>query len=88
MKSQVNEEVVKYINFENVTQIYQIKININENFNDDNYTRHDITLVSCNLCHVNYINYEDRSKLDTYMFDIYNIDINFSTIMSRKRYIN
>lgn len=53
-KSQINENIkyfiVKHVNFENVTQIYQVKININENFNDDEYTRHDMILVSCNIC--------------------------------------
>lgn len=79
---------MKHANFENVTQIYQIEININENFNDDKYTRHNIISILCNLYQINYINYDNRIKLDTHMFDIHNIDINVSTSIIRKRYIN
>ena len=92
MKLEINNDIkyfiVEHVNFENITQIYNIETSNNKIFNDDNYTRHDIISILYNICQINYYSYKDRNKLDTYIFDIYSIDINSQQINNQKRYIN
>ena len=40
----------------------------------------------CNICQVSYL--DDYRDLDNHIFDIYQIDVNFSISMKRKRYDN
>ena len=94
MKSNNNNNAnIKYftvsqINFEKITQTFNVETFNNKNFNDEFYTRHDIIFMSCNICKINYINHDDLLYLNNHMFDIHNVKIRSQQFINRKRYIN
>ena len=67
--------IVSQINFEKITQTFNVETFNNENFNDEIYTRHNIIFMSCNICKISYINHDDLSYLNNHMFDIHNVKI-------------
>ena len=72
----------------NIIVLFYIKISRLKNFNDETYSRHEIILLFCNFCKINFVNDDDKIKLNNYILNIHNIDIKSFEIMKRKQYIN
>ena len=47
-----------------------------------------MTSLFYNICKKNYINNNDRVRLNNYMFNIYDIDIKSNQTINKKQYIN
>ena len=84
----IKYSILKHVNFDDVIQTFNVETSINEKFNDEIYTRHDMIFMSCNICKFNYINHDDLLYLNNHMFDIHDVKIRSQQFMNRKRYIN
>ena len=88
----VNEDT-KYItaehaNFGDITTTFHAEASQLEQFNDEEYTRHGMAPLSCNMCKESYVNNGGRARLDNHMFNIHGVDIKSNQAMDRKRYTN
>ena len=81
-------EIFEHANFDDIIIFFHAKTFEFEIFNDEIYTRHDMTSLFCNICKKNYFNNDDRTRLNNYIFNIHNVDIKSNQTMNRKRYIN
>ena len=81
-------EILEHANFDDIINFFHAKTFELEIFNDEIYIRHDMSLMSCNICKQNYFNNDDRARLNNHMMIIHEIDIKFSQFMNQKRYIN
>ena len=91
-KQQVNEnikyQIFEHANFDDIIIFFHVEVSQLEQFNDEKYTRHDMTSLFCNICKKNYVNNDDRVRLNNHMFNIHSVDIKSNQTMNRKRYIN
>ena len=91
-KQSVNEnikyETLEIANFDDIIIFFHAKVSQLEQFNDEEYTRHDMTSLFCNMCKKSYVNNDDRVRLNNHMFNIHDVDIKSNQTMNRKRYIN
>ena len=81
-------ETFEHANFDDIIIFFHAKASKLEIFNDEIYTRHDMTSLFCNICKKSYFNNDDRVRLNNHMFNIHNVDIKSNQTMNRKRYIN
>ena len=91
-KQSINEntkyEIFEHANFDDIIIFFHAKISQLEQFNNEKYIRYDMTSLFCNSCKKNYVNNDDRVRLNNYMFNIHNVDIKSNQTMNRKQYIN
>ena len=81
-------ETLEHANFDDIIIFFHAETSELEIFNDEIYTRHDMSFMSCNICKQSYLNNDDRARLDNHMMIIHEVNIKFSQFMNQKRYIN
>ena len=88
----INENIkymtFKHANFDNITIIFHAKISQFEQFNDEKYIRYDMISLFCNMCKKNYVDNNDRVRLNNHIFNIDNVDFKSNQTLNKKRYIN
>ena len=88
INNDIKYDIVVQINFDEIEQIFKVEINSIEQFNDENYSRHDMISMSCNICKINYINHDDLLYLNNHIFNIHSVKKRSQQFINRKRYIN
>ena len=84
----IKYSISKYAHFDDIIISFHVEAFRLRNFNDEIYSRHEITSLFCNFCKINFVNNDDKVKLNNHMLNIYDIDIKLLEIIKRKRYIN
>ena len=76
----------KCVQFDDIATAFHAQTSIEKDFNSENNSGNEMSPYSCNIYRVSYL--DDYRDLDNHMFDIHQIDVNSSTSMKRKRYVN
>ena len=75
VNNDIKYDIVVHVNFDEIEQIFNVEINSIEQFNNENYSRHNMIFMLYNICKINYINHDDLLYLNNHIFDIHNVKI-------------
>ena len=84
--AKIRYSTAEYAQFDDIVAAFHAQVSHEKDFNSEDDSRNEMSLYSCNICQINYL--DDYRDLDNHMFDIYQIDINSNASMKRKRYVN
>ena len=80
--------IISQMNFEKIIRTFNVETFSNKNFNDEIYTRHNMSFISCNIFKIYYIQHDNLLYLNNHMFDVHEVKIRSQQFINRKRYIN